>query len=742
MCGLSFQGWAVVRTWAGPSGGLWTVSANWLPAGAPQPGDDVVFNTSVTVNVDAPSPLSLHSISVTGFSTVRWDCNGTKNFRLSSTSSAMPALLVEAGSTFIFNSSNAGTNNSTLDLTFGAGVIGSVYGTLDISNTGAATNGPRLDTYTSASAYAILTVYSGGRIRILAGADNTDASLVPVPTLIMKNGSVYENIKNGGSFPEGDWEPHSLAKALSPGSNGPGFVGSQYGNLEWDCPAQTSVSILNKDISFNHVSLINTHTSAFRIRSGSSAGIHTLTVRGSLTIYPAATLQLCGNTVTSGNGARLELKGNLDCRGTLSTLGLSGTVNEWLLAGTIPQQLHCSGAVTGIRLKTIMQNAAGVTLQSGLTLPGDLELQQGLIHTSAVSLLTLVDNAACNGGSVNSFISGPVRKTGDDDFIFPIGKGSIYAPAGISGGSGLSASDEFTAEYMRVNPQTLHGTMYGAGISHISFVEYWKLEPGPFNLSTRQISLPVHSLSFCRQLANTYISRWDGNQWKREATAILTGPVACGNAGECGTLGTGTPVATSGPFTLATDLPLQANPLPLNWKAFFVQQQPGGDIRLSWSFAEPVESGTRFIPEQANDGTGFRPLGIVQIPDQENWFSFRDSFPLPGTNWYRVRALLKDGRQSFSPVRRLYHSGAFPVSVRLDPNPVSAYVYLRCRVPVAMPAHLRVTTLSGRRILVQKLLLRAGDNRIRLETAGWPSGFCFWEWDAGGKKFAGRLLKL
>lgn len=739
--GLPVRGWAVVRTWTGPSGGLWTVAANWLPAGTPQPGDDVVFSTSVTVSVDAPSPLSLRSISVTGSSTVRLDCSSTKNFRLTSTRSDIPALLVEAGSTFIFNSSNTGINNSTLDLTFGTGVVGSVYGTLEISNTGGATNGPRLDTYGSSSAYGILTVNNGGRIRILPNAENTDASLVPVPTLVMKNGSVYENLKNGGSFPEGDWESHSLAKALSPGSNGPGFIGSTYGNLEWDCPAQTSVSILNKDITFNHVTLISTNTSAFRIRSGSSAGITTLTILGSLTIFPAATLQFCGNTVTAGNGARLDLKGNLDCRGTLSTLGISGTVNDWLWAGTFPQQLHCSGSVTGTRLRTIMQNPAGVTLQTALTLPGDLELQQGRIHTSAASLLTLVDNAVCSGGSENSFVSGPVRKIGDDDFIFPTGKGSIYAPAGIAGGSGLSVTDEFTAEYIRVNPQSALGAVYGPGINHISYVEYWNIERGAFNLSTRTIRLPVHALSFCRQLARTFICRWDGSEWKNEATSILTGPVACGNAGECGTLVTGIPQTTGGFFTLATDLPVQMNPLPLTWKAFSVQQQPQGQVRLSWSFAEPVESGTRFIPERSSDGIGFSPLGQVTDRGRATRFVFSDSTSQPGTNWYRVRALLPNGEYSFSPVRRLNHAGVNSMRVRLYPNPVSADAYLYCRVPVAMAARLRVTTSSGRQLLVQTLLLKAGENRIRLETAGWPSGLFFWECEWEGSKVAGRLLK-
>ncbi len=249
---------AITKTWTGISGSNWNNSGNWNPAGVPILSDDVIFNTSVNVLIDI-SPISINSLHFINNSTVLFDCNATRNFRLFSTNTLNPALLVEAGSVFNFDGTNAGTNNSTLDLTVATGSIGNIFGVLNISCTGGATNGPNLDTYASVTNYGIVTVYNGGVIRILPGAGNTGSSSVPVSTILMKDGSLYENLKNGGSFPDGTWESNSLAKTVSPGSNGPTFNGTVYGNLEWNCSSQTTILFLNKNINFNNVDLINTN---------------------------------------------------------------------------------------------------------------------------------------------------------------------------------------------------------------------------------------------------------------------------------------------------------------------------------------------------------------------------------------------------------------------------------------------------------------------------------------------------
>ena len=90
----------------------------------------------------------------------------------------------------------------------------------------------------------------------------------------------------------------------------------------------------------------------------------------------------------------------------------------------------------------------------------------------------MIAGSSYTGGSITSFIDGPMKKIGNTNFTFPVGTGGIYAPIGITNGTGELATDEFTAQYVRANPQNVYGNSYflGSGIDHISYAEYWTLE--------------------------------------------------------------------------------------------------------------------------------------------------------------------------------------------------------------------------------------------------------------------------
>jgi hypothetical protein len=161
-----------------------------------------------------------------------------------------------------------------------------------------------------------------------------------------------------------------------------------------------------------------------------------------------------------------------------------------------------------------------------------------------------------------------MRKTGDDDFIFPVGIGQIYAPIGIGGSTG-SVSDQFTAEYKRSNPQTSFGINYEPGspngpIDHISYVEYWNL--GSNSTASKNISLAVNCESFSLNLATLFIARFDetAKQWKNAGRSgiIQASPSTCGSLYREATI-SAAGINSFSHFTLATNEPFSGNPLPL-----------------------------------------------------------------------------------------------------------------------------------------------------------------------------------
>lgn len=730
-----FAAFAAVKTWVGPSGGNWNTAANWAPAGIPVAGDDLIFNTSVNVVIDAGSPVSLNSIHFINNASVVFQTSATTNFWLFSTSALNPALLIDAGSTFTFDAVNtSGPNNSKLDLTVATGVIGSIFGTLNISGTGGIT-GPQLDTYNSPLAYGIVTVYSGGAIRILPNGGNTGSSEAPIATLVMQSGSLYENLKNGGSFPEGSWSPTSLARAISPGTNAPIFNGTAYGNLEWNMPGQTSLlsNFFNKNISFNDINLISTNSGnangELRVRTGASAGIFTMTVNGNLTIGTNARLVTTSPTVTAGNGGSISVKGNIINAGTITSNGVTGTLSNFIIAGTAPQTFSNTGTFSGGNLLFTMMNPAGLTLLTPLTLPGNASFADGKITTTAANILTMADNAVYTGGSANSFVSGPMRKTGDEDFIFPVGKGSIYAPVSLTGGSGAAGTDAFTAEYIRNNPQSIYGNIYEVltppnNIDHVSFAEYWTVtrDAGTAN---KFVTLTVNCESFNRNFNTLFVAKHDGTEWKNLLFSSRN------NTGSCppnvtGTITTAAAVNSFSPFTLATSEPFTNNPLPVKLISFDAVKESNEKIQLKWElggYAEPV---VKFEIEKAGADKIFKPFGKLNGNAANRFYNYYDNdFKTGSISYYRLKITDTAGAVSYSQTAAIVSGKNKFLLNKVLPNPVKVNMVLLITAGSAGHVELQIIDIQGKIIRKWKQPLIEGNNFISVQQIGIPSGLYF-----------------
>ena len=89
-------------TWIGTSGGNWNTASNWSPATVPGSTDDVVFNTSVSVNMDilGSSTYSINSLTVTGNANVKLlrtqSGGGDRVLQVKSTSTSTKGLQIDA----------------------------------------------------------------------------------------------------------------------------------------------------------------------------------------------------------------------------------------------------------------------------------------------------------------------------------------------------------------------------------------------------------------------------------------------------------------------------------------------------------------------------------------------------------------------------------------------------------------------------------------------------------------------
>jgi hypothetical protein len=143
-----------------------------------------------------------------------------------------------------------------------------------------------------------------------------------------------------------------------------------------------------------------------------------------------------------------------------------------------------------------------------------MTLTKGRIIAAAGRHLSFADNATCTGGGVGAYVCGPVRKTGNDAFVFPLGDtllvdSSAWHPLGMSAPG--ATGDVFEGIYRAVGQSS--GTAKADNIESISNCENWKL-----NRISGSSSVTV-GLTWNANSCNTAVfadliaSHWDGLQW-------------------------------------------------------------------------------------------------------------------------------------------------------------------------------------------------------------------------------------
>src|SRR5207237_3984579 len=92
---------------------------------------------------------------------------------------------------------------------------------------------------------------------------------------------------------------------------------------------------------------------------------------------------------------------------------------------------------------------------------------------TATNILNIANNATVSNASNNSFVNGPMSKTGNDPFVFPVGvAGQGLRTIAISAPG--STATVMTAQFVKADPHGLSNTL-AVGLVNISACEYWTL---------------------------------------------------------------------------------------------------------------------------------------------------------------------------------------------------------------------------------------------------------------------------
>ncbi len=367
---------------------------------------------------------------------------------------------------------------------------------------------------------------------------------------------------------------------------------------------------------------------------------------------------------------------------------------------------------------TAGSGTTGVTLQQPIAIAGVLTLTSGHITTTSTNLLTMnagssvatanygLNPKTTSGGSLNSFVNGPMRKIGSTAFLFPIGKVSLggtnygHHPCGIS--APANPLDTYTAEYIRGSAWSAGATISIAGLSHVSNCEFWNINTTAASPDV-DVSLSWNNQSICNmavyvddyittlKVAHSNGTSWDDFGGFSDANSgLLNGSITWGN------------VTTFSPFSLASTSSA-TNPLPVklvNVKAYHT----GDRNRIEWTNLTEIDV-VAYEVERSLNGTQFTSMASLtarsNTNDKESYYEY-DVQPASVT-YYRIKVTSRDGEIVYSPIVKVATNLTVKQDIVLYPNPVTGKQFTMQMNSAAGDYYVKIFSANGQIVKTETL---------------------------------------
>lgn len=234
-------------------------------------------------------------------------------------------------------------------------------------------------------------------------------------TAAFESGSTYHHAINGGSIPIATWNLNSTCLVTGIIGNLPSNLGQSFGNLIWNCPAQTVSSTPTTTFNIQGNLIIqNTNTGQFRMGNGiniilgnytQSGGIVRIAANTARTLTISGNLNISGGTLLMSSGSAvgtLNIAGNFThiggtitetASGSGSIVFNGGNIQFYTSGGTISNTINFT-IINSSKLQmfsptTVVSGGGSFTLSSGATL--------GITSTSGIDTTGATGNIQVSG---------------------------------------------------------------------------------------------------------------------------------------------------------------------------------------------------------------------------------------------------------------------------------------------------------------------------------------------------------
>lgn len=223
------------------------------------------------------------------------------------------------------------------------------------------------------------------------------------------------------------------------------------------------------------------------------------------------------------------------------------------------------------------------------------------------------------------------------------------------------------------------------------------------------------------------------NSSSRVASLILNGQVYqqdyTPSTGEAGYFFSGDSYQSNGPCVPTQDFLLSTELL------YFYGSVLENEHRLFWEI-EQQEDHLSYDVQRSADGLNFQTIGS-QYANSALIYNARDEQPLSGLNYYRLRILLQDGTEAFSPIIAL-QGREMATQWSIYPNPSRDVLQLHFEQAPDAPIHYQMINSLGQ--TVQQSSIEVPQTLQTLPVAALPAGAYLLRLSLQGRTYTRQVL--
>lgn len=513
-----------------------------------------------------------------------------------------------------------------------------------------------------------LTINTNGQMSLL-NTLNISALRIYKGTLDLENNSITTAtaIFSGGTLTDGTVNFTNLDSMSASTFSGP---------LTLNKTGGANNSVFGGNTFNNNVIIINSSSSLLRLASTTGDDYN-----GNVDFRENST----GNLEPAYNGNN-TFAANIATNNSSSVITFGAGSGFVIIDGNAFQSFVGNSALTPT-VRRLTLNTSGVLYLdlTAVNIQVSLSFTSGHIQSSNNNEVIFLDGAIWTGAKHSSHVDGPVIKIGNDNFIFPVGDGSVYAPIEISAPS--NTSDAFEATY--INAPYSNTSSLASGLNNVSTDEHWILDR---IAGSSSVLVTLHWNKFrhggINSLTDMKVARWTGSQWADH-----------GNGGTTGTETEGTVVSSAAitdfsPFTLGSGTSL--NPLPISLLSFDAMPLKSV-VQLKWATSNEIDN-KAFIVEKSLNGNEWSEVSKVEGAGNSNdinHYMALDLNPVIGMQFYRLISIDLDGTRHYSEIRAVRYNDNNNSMVSVFPNPAANNINVNIPTNDNQDASIRISNSLG-----------------------------------------------